>query len=108
MRLLPLAAGLTLAAGCVDPSTSIATELGRYGLDATQARCVGERLETNLSIGQLQELARAAGAVNRGDTTPGRLTASDLIRVSSQVRDPKIPIEVLRAANGCGVAASLL
>jgi hypothetical protein len=108
MRLVLAATALTLAGGCVDPSTSIATELSRYGLDPTQARCVGERLETSLSIAQLQELARAASAANQGDTTPGRLTGGDLVRASSQVRDPKIPIEVLRAANGCGVSASQL
>ncbi len=108
MRLLAAALGLTLIAGCVDASTSIATELGRYGLDAAQAECVGQRLESNLSIGQLQQLARAAGAVNAGDTTPGRLTGSDLMRVASQIRDPKVAVEVASAAGGCGVVGSIL
>ena len=102
------AAGLFLVSGCVDASTSIATELGRYGLDATQAQCVGQRLEDNLSVGQLQQLARAAGAVNSGDTTPGRLTGSDLYRVASRIQDPKITVEVARAASGCGMVCAIL
>lgn len=96
-------AGLLLLAGCVNPSEKIATGLTRYGLDRTQARCVGDRLERNLSIGQLQQLGRAARAVNEGDTTPGRLTISDFIRVSSRFENPKVPIEVGKAAAGCGV-----
>jgi hypothetical protein len=103
-------AGVTVlaAAACAAPATRIATELGHYGLDATQAQCVGERLEANLSIGQLQQLARAAGALNKGDTTPGRLTSADLLRVASRIDDPKVPIEVARAASGCGVLSSIM
>ena len=107
MRLV-IVSGLILSAGCVDASTSIATELGRYGLSASQSTCVGERLERNLSIGQLQQLARAAGALKTGDTTPGRLTGSDLLRVASRIEDPKVAIEVAGAAQGCGVVGSIL
>lgn len=89
--------------GCVSPSEKIATGLVRYGLDDRQAQCVDDRLEANLSIGQLQQLGRAARAVNGGDATPGRPTIGDLIRVSSQVKDTKVPIEVTKAAAGCGV-----
>ncbi len=102
---LLLTAGL---AACATPSARIASELGRYGLDAQQAQCVGQRLESNLSLGQLQQLASAARAVNEGDTTPGRLTGSDLLRVASRIRDPQVAIQVARAASGCGVAASIL
>ena len=80
--------------------------LQRYGLDAAQAQCVGQRLEANLSIGQLQQLARAGGALQQGDTTPGRLTSGDLLRAASQINDPKVAVEVARAANGCGVLAA--
>jgi hypothetical protein len=93
-------------AGCATPSARIATELTRYGLDATQAACVGDRLEANLSIGQLQELGRAARAIKEGDNTPGRLTASDLLRVASRIEDPRVPIEVAKAAAGCGIVFS--
>ena len=90
-------------AACVDPSSRISTELTRYGIAQTQADCVGQRLERRLSIGQLQQLARAARAATVGDDTPGRLTASDLVRVRSKIDDPKIPYEVVSAASGCGL-----
>jgi hypothetical protein len=100
------AVGLAVAlAACVNPSAKIATELTRYGLDAGQSRCVGDRLEANLSVGQLQELGRAARALKEGDSTPGRLTASDLLRVAARLEDPKVPLEVAKAASGCGVLA---
>lgn len=95
-------------AGCVNPSAKIATELTRYGLDSSQAQCVGNRLEANLSIAQLQQLGRAARAYTTGDTTPGRLTLADLARVSAQINDPKVAIEVGRAAAGCGVIDAAL
>ena len=64
---------------------------------------MGDRLEANLSIGQLQQLGRAAKATREGDTTPGRLTIGDFIRVAGQVKDPKVPLEVGKAAVGCGL-----
>lgn len=107
MRASTISCLLLIGAGaCADPSTRIATELQRYGLDAAQAQCVGQRLEANLSIGQLQQLARAGGALQQGDTTPGRLTSGDLLRAASQINDPKVAVEVARAANGCGVLAA--
>lgn len=92
-------------AGCVDPSAKIATSLEGYGFQPAQSQCVGDRLEANLSIGQLQQLGRAARASREGDTTPGRLTVSDFIRVAGQVKDAKVPIEVGKAAAACGVLA---
>ncbi|MEG8055037.1 hypothetical protein QP185_20675 [Sphingomonas aerolata] len=95
-------ATLSLAA-CVNPSAKIATSLEGYGFQPAQSQCVGDRLEANLSLGQLQQLGRAAEASRQGDTTPGRLTASDFIRVSAQVKDPKVPLEVGKAAAACGI-----
>ncbi|WP_312251128.1 hypothetical protein [Sphingobium yanoikuyae] len=104
------AIGISCAAlsACVNPSQKIATGLTWYGLDRSQAQCVGDRLEANLSISQLQQLGRAARAVNEGDATPGRLTISDLVRVSSQFNDARVPIEVTRAAAACGVLAGVV
>ena len=105
-RKVGLHAAVIMAMGvsaCVNPSEKIATGLVRYGLDETQAQCVGDRLEKTLSIGQLQQLGRAAKAVDRGDNTPGRLTVSDLIRVSTEIKDPRGPLEVTKAAAGCDV-----
>lgn len=95
-------------AACASPSAKISAELMRYGLDQRQAACVGDRLESRLSIGQLQQLAGAARAYSRDDADPGRLTLGDLARASSQIDDPRVPIEVAGAATGCGVVANLL
>lgn len=88
---------------CAAPATRISTGLQRYGLDAQRADCVGGRLQGDLSIGQLQQLGRAAAAYNKGDTTPGVLTVGDLLRVAGELKDPAIPIAVGKAAAGCGV-----
>jgi hypothetical protein len=90
-------------AGCVNPSAKIASSLQDYGFQQGQAQCVGDRLEANLSLGQLQQLGRAARASREGDTTPGVLTVGDFIRVAGQVKDPKVPLEVGKAAAGCGI-----
>jgi hypothetical protein len=89
--------------GCVDPSAKIAGSLEGYGFQPAQSQCVGDRLEANLSLGQLQQLGRAARATREGDTTPGRLTTSDFVRAAGQVKDPKVALEVGKAAAGCGI-----
>lgn len=89
--------------GCINPSEKIATGLTRYGLDQAQAQCLGDRLEANLSIGQLQQFGRAARAYGEDDASPGRLTVADLVRASSRIKDVAVPIEVGKAAAGCGV-----
>lgn len=98
----PLALIATIP-GCAAPATRISTGLQRYGLDASRADCVGQRLQANLSLGQLQHLGKAAAAYKQGDTTPGVLTPSDLIRVATALHDPAIALEVGKAAAGCGV-----
>jgi len=95
-----------MVAGCVNPSARIASSLEGYGFAPDQSQCVGDRLEKNLSIGQLQQLGRAARATREGDTTPGRLTVGDFLRVAGQVKDPKVPVEVTKAAAGCGIVTS--
>lgn len=88
---------------CATPATQISTGLQRYGLDAGRSECVGARLQNDLSLGQLQQLGRAAAAYRKGDTTPGVLTVSDLLRVAGEIRDPAIALAVGKAAAGCGV-----
>lgn len=94
--------GLSLTA-CAAPSTQISTGLQRYGLDGGRSDCVGARLQKDLSLGQLQQLGRAAAAYRKGDTTPGVLTVGDLLRVAGKIRDPAIALAVGKAAAGCGV-----
>ena len=93
---------LSLAA-CAAPATRISTGLQRYGLDEARADCVGTRLQSDLSLGQLQQLGRAAAAYGKGDTTPGKLTVSDLLRVAGELKDPAIALSVGKAAAGCSV-----
>ncbi|WP_312487662.1 hypothetical protein [Sphingomonas sp.] len=103
-RILASIAMCGLIVACTAPSTRIATGLGRYGLDSQRSACVGQRLERNLSLGQLSQLGKAAAAYRRDDADPGRLTAGDLIRVAGEIKDPRIALEVGKAAAGCGVA----
>jgi hypothetical protein len=93
---------LTLVA-CAAPSTRIATGLERYGLDPQRSQCVGDYLGKNLSLGQLQQLGKAAAAYKRDDPNPNQLTAGDLLRVAGEIKDPKIALEVGKAAATCGV-----
>ena len=103
MRLfVPFAATLALAA-CATPSDRIADALVGYGIAPTQAECVGTRLQQRLSISQLRELGRLARAYRENDPNPGALTVADLVRVTTQVNDPRVPVEVGRAAAQCGV-----
>lgn len=97
-----IAGALTLAA-CAAPATRISTGLQRYGLDEQRADCVGTRLQGDLSLGQLQQLGRAAAAYGRNDPNPGVLTVGDLLRVAGELKDPAIPLAVGKAAAGCGV-----
>lgn len=101
MRRTLTACAALAAAACAGPSARIATALTEAGLDAARAECVGSRLEGDLSLGQLRQLAAAARAYRAGDSTPGRLTLSDLIRVAGQIRDPEVPLAVARAAARC-------
>lgn len=94
---------LALLAGCAAPATRISTGLQRYGLDAGRADCVGAALQGELSLGQLSQLGKAAAAYRAGDSSPGVLTAGDLLRVAGEIRDPAIPLAVAKAAAGCGV-----
>ncbi|MFD1033259.1 hypothetical protein ACFQ15_01145 [Sphingomonas hankookensis] len=103
------ATGMILAfatTACVNPSARIASSLEGYGFAPDQSQCVGDRLEANLSLGQLQQLGNAARAAREGDTTPGRLTIGDFVRAAGAVKDPKVPLEVAKAAAGCGVATN--
>jgi hypothetical protein len=97
-----LALAVTLAA-CARPSTRIADELQRYGLDAQRAQCVGQRLERDLTIDQLRQLAAAAKAYQATGRSADQLTAGDLALVAGNVRDPAVAIAAVGAGTGCGL-----
>lgn len=94
---------LSLAA-CATPRERISDSLVGYGLDQRRADCVGEHLQRDLSIGQLQELGRVARAYRSRDPNPSRLTLDDLLRAASEIRDPAVPLAVARAAGRCNLA----
>jgi hypothetical protein len=104
MRLLAMALiGATTLTACAAPATRISTGLQRYGLDEPRSDCVGGRLQNDLSLGQLQQLGRAAAAYRQDDSDPTKLTVSDLVRVAGEMKDPAIALAVGKAAAGCGV-----
>jgi hypothetical protein len=104
MRLFSaIAASCALAACITTPAERIADTLMGYGLDRTRAECVGGRLQSELSTKQLLELGRAARAYRQSDPNPGRLGLDDLLRVSSEIRDPAIPLTIARSAGRCGL-----
>jgi hypothetical protein len=111
MRLFLLAlVPASLLAGCrgyiadhLRPEASImGPELTRYGLAAEQSQCVGGRLVGSLTVWQLRQLAN----VTRLIKDPARLNPRDLVWVSTHVKDPQVPLEVRRAAEGCGLNAA--
>ena len=57
---------------------------------------------------QLRQLGRAAKAYRTGDTDPTHLTSSDLVRVAAQMKDPAVPLAVVRTGLRCGVAVGRL
>jgi hypothetical protein len=108
MRLLVSALlPLGLLAGCAGyaidyakPKTSIVTPvLTQYGLDARQAGCVSDKVTASLSVWQLRQLAIAIGSVAEGDKKPGNLP-----RAARLAKDPKVPLELTRATEACGIA----
>jgi hypothetical protein len=102
-KFILIVATFTVAA-CARPSERIAESLTGYGIAQGPAGCVGEHLERNLSLSQLGELARVARAARARDPDPSRLTLDDLLRAASEVRDPKVAIEVAKAAGRCNLS----
>lgn len=89
---------LVLLAACTTPAQRIATKLGEFGVPPGQARCMGERLQARLSLGQLQRLD-AVVRTNRDRI--GRMTINDIARALDDPRDPGLVTEVLRVGLGC-------
>jgi hypothetical protein len=102
-KIILIAAAFT-ATACASPSERIADSLSGYGIEQGRATCVGEHLQRNLSLSQLQELGRVARAARARDPDPSRLTLDDLLRAASEVRDPRVALEVAKAAGRCNLA----
>jgi len=91
---------LTLS-GCA--SQRISGALEGYGVPPDKAQCVGDNLSERLSVSQLQALGRAAKAYKSVDTSSIPLTLIDLTRATAELRDPVIPLEIVRAGVKCAV-----
>ena len=97
---LGAAALIALSAGCA--SQRIAHSLERYGVPPDKAACVGDSLAERLSYAQLQALSRAASEYKAMDNNRGvTMTLFDLARIATELRDPVIPLEVVRAGVTC-------
>jgi hypothetical protein len=103
MRSTCVIAAALLVAACATPKERIADTLTAYGLDRARAECVGGHLQSELSAGQLLELGRAARAYTARDKDPAKLGIDDLLRVSSEIKDPQIPLTIAKAAGRCGI-----
>ena len=107
MRIIfPLFVALT-ASACATPSNRIAGALEAYGFSKTQSQCVGDRLQSRLSIAQLTELARVARTAQARGLDPKTASIGELARLSADVRDPRLTIEVGQAGASCGLLTSL-
>lgn len=65
---------LLLLAGCATPAQRITTKLEAAGVPGPQARCMGNRLASRLSYGQLDELNRVVN-----DSGGDRLSFNKLV-----------------------------
>lgn len=106
MRYIPVCLALLTVTACASPQERIADTLTSYGLDRPRAECVGGHLQNDLTPAQLLELARVARAYRANDPNPGQLGIDDLVRVSSEIKDPSIPITIAKAGGRCGLVPS--
>ena len=103
--LLPMSVVLALSA-CATPSSRIAGALEAYGFSKSQSQCVGDRLQSRLSIAQLTELARLSRTAQARGIDPKTVSIGDLARLSGEIRDPRVTIEVAQAGASCGLLSS--
>jgi hypothetical protein len=89
------------ASACATPAQRVATQLTKAGLDPVRARCIGDRLDRDLSIAQLKQLGEAAHSLKPSGSQAGRVTVTDLVRLTREIQDPAVPIAVARAAMTC-------
>jgi hypothetical protein len=112
MRSLPLALlPALLLAACVGQlrdfvgpvSNTTSPQLLRYGLDLTQARCVGGKLGDRLRPRQLRMFTRAMSGIHDGWFEPGRLTLRDLVYLAAHSTDRAFTPALDYAIGQCNV-----
>jgi hypothetical protein len=97
VQVVLLAASVVLA-GCATPSQRISSKLVSYGVPEPQAVCVGDKLESRLTISQMQRIGQIAKR-SRDDT--GRVTIAQFAAALNKPGDDELVAEVLRAGLGC-------
>lgn len=90
---------LVLVAACATPAQRITARLAEYGVPAAPARCMGDRLQSRLSIGQLQRLDEIGKTLGRDRI--GRLSLRDISRALDRPADAQLVSELLRASVSC-------
>jgi hypothetical protein len=93
-----LLAALAVLAACATPSQKITAKLTEYGVPAPQARCMGDRLQARLSVGQLRRLGEI-GRLNRDRM--GRMTVNDIAATLNKPGDEALVAEVVRSGISC-------
>jgi hypothetical protein len=93
-----LLAALAVLAACATPSQKITAKLTEYGVPAPQARCMGDRLQARLSVGQLRRLGEI-GRLNRDRM--GRMTVTDIAATLNKPGDEALVAEVVRSGISC-------
>ena len=106
MRTLTVLGTAALLASCASPEARIADALEERGLDAPRAQCIGARLQHELSVAQLRQLAAAARTYNGGPGASGKITVHDLAQIAAQVPDPAVPLALFNAGQGCGIGVA--
>lgn len=93
-----LFAALAALAACATPSQKITSKLTEYGVPPTQALCMGDRLQSRLSVGQLQRLGEI-GRLNRDRM--GRMSVNDIAATLNKPGDEALVAEVIRSGISC-------
>jgi hypothetical protein len=89
---------LALLAACATPSQQITKKLTEYGVPPNQARCMGDRLQSRLSVSQLQRLGEI-GRLNRDRL--GRMSVNDIAATLNKPGDEVLVAEVVKSGISC-------
>lgn len=89
-----------------DQPAIINPQLIRFGMDVTQARCVSQKLATELSVQRVRQLQQRAELVQQGFADPTRLTPGDFRVVGNQLGDQLVPRVIDVAFSACNVSDS--
>ncbi len=100
LRTVVVFGALLTLAGCAMPADRIAKKLVELGVPASQARCMGVRLDQRLSLEQLRQLGRVAN-VDREQV--GRMSLREITARLRDIHDPAIVAEIIRAGVGCAL-----